>query len=114
MPNNALPNPEKSPSHPSRWTILFAASKFDEWALLDSTCALVDNVMSGYVRVIDRRPPPAPARACATLSDGGGMAEEGVEAVSPSVGVGALTCAMVDDVGRNKVRNVLYTWNQDL
>lgn len=71
-----------------------AAARVDDEARLDSTWARVESVMSGYLRVVvsrwhrakgvyvgmweghvrayvkamDSSPPPAPARACATLS----------------------------------------------
>lgn len=68
---------------PSRWIIRCTASRKPESARLDSTWARVERVMRGYlagsvwrawkalraayVRAIDRIPPPAPERACATL-----------------------------------------------
>lgn len=94
IPNNAEFKPEYSPAMPSRWMICRTASRVEDCARFDSTCARVDNVIRGYlvntswsayyietiilnpavtgssyVKIIDRIPPPDPANAWAMLSD---------------------------------------------
>lgn len=88
MPNRALSSPAYRPARPSRATIFLMACMVLVSAFLDSTCALVESVIKGYllssqldaplavsaemghtdVRAIDSSPPPAPASAWATLS----------------------------------------------
>ena len=86
MPKRAESRPAKRPVKPSRATMRWAASRKDESARLDSTWARVERVIRGYlpggyvrwmvvvakretdVRIMERTPPPAPARACEMLS----------------------------------------------
>lgn len=89
MPKRAELMPEYRPGTPSRAMMFLTASANLVSARLDSTWARVESVMRGYlqarqsarasssraaeqpmpyVRTMDRMPPPAPARAWATLS----------------------------------------------
>ena len=68
MPNSALSRPAYRPVMPSRLMIRRAAPRVVDCARFDSTWARVESVMRGYVRAMESRPPPAPARAWATLS----------------------------------------------
>jgi hypothetical protein len=54
MPNNALSIPAYNPRMPSRSMIRFAAAIVPDFAFFLSTCALVESVMSGYLRVSAR------------------------------------------------------------
>jgi len=70
MPNKADSKPEYKPGKPSRDKILRAAESVEvDGCLRDSTWARVERVMSGYVSAMDSKPPPAPDKAWATLSE---------------------------------------------
>lgn len=49
MPNKALSSPANKPEMPSRATIFLTAWMALVSAFLDSTCALVDSVIKGYL-----------------------------------------------------------------
>lgn len=87
MPNKALSNPAYKPAMPSRSKIRLAADRVPVCAFFFSTCARVERVINGYlgdvqngmlssrvtrfdthVNAMDNSPPPAPAKAWATLS----------------------------------------------